>query len=117
MSGPVYPGALGRRGLGWQIPDHADRKIVHDIIFDELCLGIFTDRSRDAYRRVIDRLAARGCDAVALACTEIPLLVTLEISALPVLDSTPLLATAAVEAALGERPKPGWRGGPFTERS
>ena len=117
MSGPVYPGAFGRRGLDWKIPDEVDRKIVHDIIFDELCLGIFTDRSRDAYRRVIDELASHGCDAVALVCTEIPLLVTPDVSPLPVLDSTRLLATAAVEVALGELPLPEWRGGPFTESS
>ena len=46
MTGPVYPGALGRRGIGWAVPDEADRKIVDDIIFDELCLGVFTDESR-----------------------------------------------------------------------
>lgn len=113
MSGPVYPAAFGRRGLDWEIPGEADRRKVHDIIFDELCLGIFTGESREAYRRVIERLAARGCDAVALACTEIPLLVTPETSPLPVLDSTRLLAAAAVEVALGERPLPEWRGGPL----
>ena len=111
MSGPVYPAAFGRRGLEWEIPGEADRKKVHDIIFDELCLGIFTGESREAYRRVIEKLAERGCDAVALACTEIPLLVTPDASPLPVLDSTRLLAAAAVEVALGERPLPEWRGG------
>lgn len=113
MTGPVYPGALGRRGLQWEIPDEADRKTVHDIIFDELCLGIFTDDARAAYVEIIARLAARGCDAVALVCTEIPLLITPELSPLPILDSTRLLAAAAVEVALGERPIPAWRGGPL----
>ena len=112
MTGPVYPKALGRRGIGWEIPEPEDRAAVHRIIFDELCLGDFRDESRDLYAAVIARLAARGCDAVALVCTEIPLLVTEESSPLPVLDSTRLLATAAVEAALGERPMPDWRGGP-----
>ena len=57
-------------------------------------------------------MAARGCDAVALVCTEIPLLVTPEASPLPVLDSTRLLARAAYDAAVGEQPMPTWRGGP-----
>ncbi|MDQ8754699.1 amino acid racemase [Sphingosinicella sp. LHD-64] len=113
MTGPVYPGAFGRRGLHWEIPDAADRKTIHDIIFDELCLGIFTDAARAAYVDIIVRLQARGCDAVALVCTEIPLLITADISPLPILDSTRLLAAAAVEVALGERPMPAWRGGPL----
>ena len=113
MTGPVYPGAFGRRGLEWEVPDEADRSTIHRIIFHELCLGIFTDESRDAYVAIIDRMAARGCDAVALVCTEIPLLITPEVSPLPVLDSTRLLAAAAVEVALGERPLPSWRGGPL----
>ena len=112
MTGPVYPGALGRRGIGWAVPDEADRKIVDDVIFEELCLGIFTDSARDAYVRIIDKLKADGCDAVALVCTEIPLLITQQVSPLPMLDSTRLLAAAAVEVALGERPMPEWRGGP-----
>ena len=112
MTGPVYPGALGRRGIGWAVPDGADRKTVDDIIFGELCLGIFTDESRGAYVRVIDRLKAGGCDSVALVCTEIPLLITEEVSPLPILDSTRLLAKSAVEVALGGLPMPKWRGGP-----
>jgi aspartate racemase len=112
MTGPVYPGALGRRGMGWAIPDEADRKQVHDIIMDELCLGTFKDASRDTYVRIIEKLKADGCDAVALVCTEIPLLITQDVSPLPILDSTRLLAAAAVEVALGERPMPEWRGGP-----
>jgi aspartate racemase len=113
MTGPVYPGAFGRRGMDWAVPDAADRKIVDDIIFDELCLGVFTDQSRDAYVQIIDKLAAEGCDAVALVCTEIPLLITAETSPLPILDSTRLLARAAVEVAIGERPMPQWAGGPI----
>ena len=112
MTGPVYPGALGRRGIGWAVPDGADRKIVDDIIFDELCLGVFTNESRAAYVRIIEKLAADGCDAVALVCTEIPLLITDGVSALPILDSTRLLAKAAVEVAIGDKAMPEWRGGP-----
>ena len=112
MTGPVYPGALGRRGLDWAVPDAADRENVNRIIFDELCLGRFTDESRAAYVRIIAKLADTGCDCVALVCTEIPLLITADVSPLPILDSTRLLAAAAVEVAIGERPMPAWRGGP-----
>lgn len=111
MAGPVYPGALGRRGLRWAIPAPEDRATIHRIIFEELCLGEFRDDSRAAYVAIIGKLKAEGCDAVALVCTEIPLLVTAELSPLPVLDSTRLLAKAAVDVALGDRPRPGWRGG------
>jgi aspartate racemase len=116
MTGPVYPGAFGRRGIGWAIPDEADRKTVDDIIFGELCLGIFTEESRDAYVRIIAKLAEQGCDAVALVCTEIPLLITEDVSPLPILDSTRLLARAAVAVAIGERAMPEWRGGSMAER-
>jgi aspartate racemase len=112
MTGPVYPGALGRRGIDWAVPDEADRKIVDDIIFDELCMGVFSDEARAAYVRVIEKLAEQGCDAVALVCTEIPLLISADDSPLPILDSTRLLAAAAVEVAIGGRPMPEWRGGP-----
>ena len=111
MTGPVYPGALGRRGLQWAVPSEDDRTLVNEIIFDELCLGLFRDESRDAYVRIIQELAEQGCDSVALVCTEIPLLIGAGDSPLPVLDSTRLLAHAAVEVAIGERPMPEWRGG------
>ena len=113
MAGPIYPGAFGRRGIGWAVPDDADRALIHSVIMDELCLGVVSDSARGAYVRIIQKLAAEGCDAVALVCTEIPLLITAEVSPLPILDSTRLLARAAVDVALGERPMPAWRGGPI----
>ena len=64
--------------------------------------------------RIIDKLKADGCDAVALVCTEIPLLIPQDVSPLPTLDSTRLLAAAAVEVAIGTRPMPEWRGGPVS---
>lgn len=112
MTGPVYPAALGRRGIGCTAPGESDRKVIDDIIFGELCLGSFRDESRDAYVRIITKLKDEGCDAVALVCTEIPLLVTPDVSPLPTLDSTRLLAKAAVDAATGDAPMPSWRGGP-----
>ncbi|MEU2791258.1 amino acid racemase [Streptomyces sp. NPDC007100] len=112
MRGPLYEDALGRRGIAAAVPAEADRRTVHEIIFGELVNGVFTDAARREYVRVIERLAARGCDAVALVCTEIPLLVTPEVSPLPALDSTRLLARAAFETAVGRRTAPVWRGGP-----
>lgn len=116
MTGPVYPGAFGRRAIAWAIPGETDRKMIDDIIFGELCLGIFTEEAREAYVRVIGKLAALGCDAVALVCTEIPLLVTKDVSPIPILDSTRLLARAAVAVAVGDEPMPKWRGGAVAER-
>ncbi|MGW8949239.1 aspartate/glutamate racemase family protein [Streptomyces sp. NPDC055709] len=112
MDGPVYRRAFGSRGIGAEVPEPAERAVVDRIIFEELVNGEFTTASRAAYVRVIERLAERGCDAVALVCTEIPLLVAPDDSPLPTLDSTRLLAHAAFEAAVGRRPLPVWRGGP-----
>ncbi|WP_141586045.1 aspartate/glutamate racemase family protein [Actinomadura sp. WMMA1423] len=111
MDGPLYPRELAARGIGAEVPDPADRETVNRIIFDELVNGIITEESRRQYLRIIEGLAARGCDAVALVCTEIPLLVTPEVSPLPTLDSTRLLARAAFEVAADRAPLPTWRGG------
>ncbi|WP_119730175.1 aspartate/glutamate racemase family protein [Thermomonospora amylolytica] len=113
MEGAVYPRSLAARGIAAEIPGADDRRTVNEIIFSELVAGVFTEESRKEYVRVIERLAARGCDAVALVCTEIPLLVTPEVSPLPTLDSTRLLARAALDVSLGRRPMPTWRGGPI----
>jgi aspartate racemase len=112
MDGPLYPRALGARGIAAEVPDVADRHLINTIIFEELVNGLFKLESREAYVRIIEGLAARGCDAVALVCTEIPLLITPDLSPLPTLDSTRLLARAAFEAAVGRRALPRWRGGP-----
>ena len=100
MAGPVYRDALGSLGIEAVVPEAADFETVDRVIFAELVDGVFTDESRGAYNRVIARLADRGCDAVALACTEIPLLVRPAEAPLPTLDSTRLLARAALREAL-----------------
>jgi aspartate racemase len=112
MDSPLYPRALAARGLQCEVPSSEDRRILNSIIFEELVNGIFSNASRREYIRVIEWLQHRGCDAVALVCTEIPLLVTPEDSLLPTLDSTRLLARAAFEVAVSRRPVPSWRGGP-----
>jgi len=115
MTGPVYPRTFAREGLGLAVPDDADQRFVDRVIFEELCQGERRDVSRREFVRIIGTLAERGCEAVALSCTELPLLVHPEDSPLPTLDSTRLLAHAAVEAALGGAPRPTWRGGPLGE--
>ncbi|MEU4212306.1 amino acid racemase [Streptomyces sp. NPDC026206] len=112
MDGPVYREALARRGIAAEVPGADDRRIVNEVIFEELLNGILSERSRQEYVRIIGELAGRGCDAVALVCTEIPLLVTPEVSPLPTLDSTRLLAHAAFDVAVGRAEPPTWRGGP-----
>jgi aspartate racemase len=111
MAGPVYPAAFARAGLEIVPPPARELAMIDDVIFRELCQGILRDESRREYVRVIAGLEEDGCDAVALSCTEIPLLVTPDVSSLPTLDSTRLLSHAAVDVSLGDRPLPTWRGG------
>ena len=100
MEGPVYPEALDRAGIEHRLPSPLDRGRIDKIIFDELVNGNFRSESLGFFRTIIDRMKAEGCDAVVLGCTEIPLLVTPENSPLPTLDSTRLLARAALLKAL-----------------
>lgn len=110
MDGDLYPRALGERGIEAEIPGPDDRRLINETIFGELVNGVFRDEARREFVRIIEGLAARGCDAVALVCTEIPLLVPPESSPLPTLDSTRLLARAAFEVATEHRPLPTWNG-------
>jgi aspartate racemase len=112
MEGPVYPAAFARHGIAMGTPALADRALVDEIIFSELTQGRLVEASRAEYIRIIHGLRREGCDAVALSCTEIPLLITPEVSPLPTLDSTRLLAREAVATALGERTAE-WHGGPL----
>jgi aspartate racemase len=100
MAAPMYREHFDSLGIDSMVPEPADFDEVDRIIFAELVDGVFTDASRQTYTRIIARFAERGCDSVALACTEIPLLVLPEDSPLPTLDSTRLLARAALAKAL-----------------
>jgi len=114
MAGPVYRRALPAAGIEPVFANDEERADVDRIIFDELVEGVFTETSRRRYVGIIDRLKRdEGCDGVALVCTEIPLLVTPDVSPLPTLDSTRLLARAAFEVCVDKRPLPVWRGGPI----
>ncbi len=111
MDGPIYPRALADHQIEAMVPDEDDRDVVNRIIFEELVHGVVRVDSQRAYIDVIERLAARGCDAVALVCTEIPMLVTPDVSPLPPLDSTRLLARAALDVSSEGSALPSWRGG------
>jgi aspartate racemase len=100
MEGPVYGEALKAAGIEHRIPGPEQRERLDRIIFDELVNAQFLPRSLAYYVEVIRSFKDEGCDAVVLGCTEIPLLVAPESSPLPTLDSTRLLAKAAVRKAL-----------------
>ena len=96
----VYPEKLAARGLGYLRPTAVERDETNQIIMDELVRSIFTPQAVATYHRVMDRMKAEGCDAVVLGCTEIPLIVRPDDCPLPTLDSTRLLARAAIKEAI-----------------
>ena len=102
VDGPVYPEAFAAAGLEYMRPNAADRATVNRIILDELVRGEFNLKSVGELIEVTEHFAAAGCDAVVLGCTELPLVLDDSNSAVPVLDSTRLLAQAAVRRATGE---------------
>lgn len=103
MEQPFYADRLtAKSGLAAIVPDEADRATVHAAIFDELCQGVVNPASRAAFQAIIARHAARGADSVILGCTEIGLLLGPQDSPLPVFDSTPIHAAAAVDFALAD---------------
>lgn len=112
MDSDLYPRAMARHGLVTRVPTPADRDAIQAVTFDELVHGVFTEAARQRFVGVIASLRDAGCDAIALVCTEFPLLITPDVSPLPTLDSTTLLAEAALDAALEPDALPSWRGGP-----
>ena len=102
----VYPDKLVARGLVPVRPGDADRDELNRIIMDELVCGVFEPASVATFQRVIAQMKEAGCDAVILGCTEIPLVIDDRNSALPTLDSTRLLARAALRRAIGTSPEP-----------
>lgn len=96
----VYPEKIEAQGLAWLRPTDAERDETNRIIMDELVQSIFTPQAVTAYQRVMGRMKAEGCDAIILGCTEIPLIMNDGNSPLPTLDSTRLLARAALKRAV-----------------
>ena len=97
----VYPEKLEERGLEYMLPDAEERAEINRIIFEELVCGVFKPEAVKYFQRVIGGMKERGCDAVVLGCTEIPLIMNNENSPLPTIDSTRSLARAALRRAVG----------------
>lgn len=112
MEETFYADRLATHGIRVVVPGEQDRAMVDRVVFDEITQGIFTPQSRAAYVAVMHELAARGADAVVLACTEIGLLVTAEDAPLPVVDSAVAHAGHLVDLALDGPGPVDWSGLP-----
>ena len=103
MEQDFYRGRLkDKHGINVLIPNEEERRVVHDVIYDELCHGKQTPESREKYLRIIDKLAEEGAEAVLLGCTEIGLLVKQADTEVMLLDTAVIHAEKAVEMALTE---------------
>jgi aspartate racemase len=100
MEQDFYRDRLASHGLQVVVPDGGDRAEVHRIIYEELCVGVTTEESRQSYREVIGRLVAAGAEGIVLGCTEIELLIGADDSPVPVFPTTTLHVRAAIDAAL-----------------
>jgi aspartate racemase len=101
MEQDFYVGRLRNlHGLRVLVPDPGERRLVHNVIYDELCLGVISDSSRSAYRSVIAHLVSRGAQCILLGCTEIGLLIGASDADVPIFDTTVVHAQRAVELAL-----------------
>jgi aspartate racemase len=96
----VYPEKLAARGLEYLRPSTADAEEINRIIMEELVYGVFKPEAVATFQRIINRMKEKGCDAVVLGCTEIPLILSDLNSPLPTLDSTRLLARSALRRAV-----------------
>ncbi len=83
------------------IPDTDDRKVIHDVIYNELCLGQINEASRDKYKKIIESLIRNGAEGIILGCTEIPLLINQKDFKIPIFDTTQIHCLAAIDYALG----------------
>lgn len=97
--GPVYPSVMDGSPIALEVPADGDRETMNTIIFDRLVKGVFDDADRDTFNAIFSSLNERGCDAVVMGCTEIPILMDGVDTPLPTLDSTRLLARAALKYA------------------
>ncbi len=103
MEQDFYKGRLEKRhNIRVIIPEEKERETVHRIIFNELCLGIVKEESKEKFKSIIENLVAHGAEGVILGCTEIPLIIKAEDSSVPFFDTTYIHASQAVEFALGE---------------
>ncbi|SDD33047.1 aspartate racemase [Paenibacillus sp. UNCCL117] len=103
MEQDFYKGRLVERfGLEVIVPNEAERMVIHDIIYQELCLGIIKEESKQSYLKIINSLVQQGAEAIILGCTEITLLISQDDCHIPIYDTTRLHAESAVDFALNE---------------
>jgi aspartate racemase len=102
VNSEVYPEKLAKLGIDFLRPSQEQAEKINTIILEELVRGQQTPQALRCLQQAIDDLKAKGCDAVVLGCTEIPLLISDETSSLPTLDSTRILARAALKHALAK---------------
>ena len=107
MAESFYAERLATHGLQVLVPEHGDRQLLDRAIFDELCQGVLSDRTRAALRDVLARLVEQGAEAIVLGCTELELLLMPEDCSVPLLPTARLHVEAAVEAALAPVAVPG----------
>jgi aspartate racemase len=101
MEKPFYQRALAEKGINVIVPNPDDRKLVNDVIYQELVAGDIRDESRQTFVSIIRKLARRGAEGVILGCTEIPLLVSEGEAGMPLFDTTVIHAEAALRYAVG----------------
>ncbi len=102
MQQDFYKGKLTERGIRVLVPNEEEMETVNSVIFQELCLGLISDASREAYLSIINSLARRGAQGILLGCTEIGLLLTQEDTPIPLFDTAVIHAARAVHMALRE---------------
>lgn len=100
MEDETFLNRLSQHGVETIAPEKEDRKLIHQIIFDELTKGKFTDESRNKYKKIIDKLTKNGAEGVILGCTEIPLLIHPEDVAIPIFNTTKIHSITAANMAL-----------------
>jgi aspartate racemase len=100
MENTFFTDILKRNGLDTIIPDDTDRQIIHDIIYDELALGILNNYSKQKYIDIIQKLIKQGAEGIILGCTEIPLLIEQEDVLVPIFDTTKIHATEVFKLAI-----------------
>ena len=100
MEGDYYRNTLYKYGIETVVPEKEDREAINSIIFDELCLGILKESSKEIFRNIISKLQSKGAEGIVLGCTEIPLLVKQEDVIIPVFDTMTIHAVSAAELSL-----------------
>lgn len=103
MEGSFYKERLENKGIEVVIPNETDRQIIHDIIYNELILGVIKPESKQSYIKIINKMTEEGITGVVLGCTEIPMLIKQEDVTIEVFDTTEIHSRAAVDYAIDEK--------------